>query len=151
LEENKFYQFKNNGWNPLLDVEFLGALEEKMPRLTALSIGGRKEVVENFKTIGRQRADMFQPIGTKAFYDPLKAAELFFKDHIRVKVDTVTHIDKGDLYKKYKLWCERTQNYNMSAARFGAFVYAKYQNVTPKNARKPEGGKRHWRCLQYVE
>jgi putative DNA primase/helicase len=76
---------------------------------------------------------------------------LFFDDYIEVKADTVTYIDKGELYEHYKRWAERTKNYPLSAARFASCVFKRFHKVTPKNCRLQYGGKRIWRCLQYVE
>jgi len=59
LEEDKFYNYKNGYWTPLYDIEFLGILENRMPRLISMTLPSRKQIIENFKTIARQHVDRF--------------------------------------------------------------------------------------------
>jgi len=67
-----------------------------------------------------------------------------------VKIDMGTWIEKGDLFRSYKDWAERTKNYTLSSARFAACVFKRYHKVAPKHSRFPNGGKRIWTNIQLI-
>ena len=100
---------------------------------------------------GRFEEKVFIKEAIQELEDENNPSNLFFEEHIEVKIDTVTYIEKGELFEKYKTWCDRTKNYVLSQARFASCVFKKYHKSTPKNARIEGSGKRIWRCLYYVE
>lgn len=59
LESNKFYNYKDGVWNELFDIDFLGRIEENMKEITKHPIAGRKQIVENFKSMARKSLDEF--------------------------------------------------------------------------------------------
>jgi putative DNA primase/helicase len=73
---------------------------------------------------------------------------LFFDEHIAI--DMGGHIEKGDLYNRFKEWAEKNNNYKLSAARFASCVFKKYHKQTPKDVKLQSGGKRIWRNLKYI-
>lgn len=54
LEDDKFYFYKEGYWKSLFDVEFLGQVQENMKELTGFNISRRKQIVDNFKQLGRK-------------------------------------------------------------------------------------------------
>ena len=82
--------------------------------------------------------------------DENNPSNLFFEENIEVVLSDDVYIEKGELFEKYKEWCEKTKNYTLTKARFAVAVYKKYHKETPKNARLPENGKRIWRNIRYV-
>ena len=83
--------------------------------------------------------------------DENNPTNIFFDEHIEVKIGDDIWIEKMDLYDKYKKWCEETKHYCLTRARFGACVYKKYHKETPKNTMLHNIGKRIWRNLIYVD
>lgn len=59
LEDNKFYHYQNGYWQSLFDVEFLGKIEENMKEITKFSIGIRRQIIDNFRQIGRKNLSGF--------------------------------------------------------------------------------------------
>jgi P4 family phage/plasmid primase-like protien len=59
LEDDKFYNYKDGYWQPLFEVDFLGRIQESIPELTASPVGKRKQVVDNFKMLGRKHLEGF--------------------------------------------------------------------------------------------
>lgn len=59
LEDDKFYFYNNGYWESLFEVDFLGKIQEAMPELTYMAVGGRKNIAENFKMLARKRLDQF--------------------------------------------------------------------------------------------
>lgn len=59
MEDDKFYNYKEGHWKPLFEVEFLGYIQESIRELTASPIAKRKQVIENFKQLGRTHLDTF--------------------------------------------------------------------------------------------
>lgn len=59
LEDDKFYHYENGYWKPLFDVEFLGRIEEYMKDIIRYTIGRRRQIVDNFKQLGRKHLDSF--------------------------------------------------------------------------------------------
>lgn len=54
LEDNKFYHYTQGYWEPLFEVEFLGRIEENIRELTGISISKRKQIIDNFRQLGRK-------------------------------------------------------------------------------------------------
>jgi putative DNA primase/helicase len=59
LEDDKFYSYKFGYWEGLFDVDFLGHIEENMKKITKFSIGRRKQITDNFKSIARKKLSEF--------------------------------------------------------------------------------------------
>lgn len=73
--------------------------------------------------------------------------ETFFEEFIEVFVADDSYLDKGELYGKYKLWCQANQYYTLNSARFAQAINTKYYEHTPKDTQKD--GRRVWRNLRY--
>ena len=73
----------------------------------------------------------------------------FFEEHIEIV--SGQWIVKGDLYDKYKSWCDKTKTFPLRESRFSIAVFKKYSKHTTKNNRFSNSGKRYWPNLQYVE
>lgn len=81
--------------------------------------------------------------------DDNNPSNLFFNEHIEV-VQGV-EIEKGELYDKYKGWCEKNKQYPLSNARFSTAVYKKFHVHTPKDTQNFITRKRVWKNIQYVQ
>ena len=77
--------------------------------------------------------------------------DVFFRDHIETDVNGDFHVEKGEIYIKYSLWCKENGNAPMSSIKFGQAIYQKYSKFTPKKSQDHATGKRVWRNLRYVD
>lgn len=77
--------------------------------------------------------------------------EIFFRNHINVKVADGIYIEKGELYEIYKKWSQENGQNPLTAAKFSQAVFRKYSKVTPKNTHSKITGKRQWNNLVYIE
>lgn len=59
MEDDRFYHYKEGWWESLFQVDFIGKIEENMKELTTLTIASRKQIIENFKQLGRKRLSEF--------------------------------------------------------------------------------------------
>jgi len=59
MEDDKFYHYKNGYWEGLFDIDFLGIIEQKMPQIVKYSLSSRKQIIENFKSLGRVKLEIF--------------------------------------------------------------------------------------------
>ena len=59
LEDDRFYHYTSGYWKPLFEVEFLGIIQENIKEITRFSIGRRKQIVDNFKQLGRKHLEDF--------------------------------------------------------------------------------------------
>ena len=118
--------------------ELPGILNWCMAGLRRLTDRGRFEELQFMQDAVHELEDENNPVN------------MFFDEHVIVLVDNYTYIEKGDLFGKYKIWCEQTKNYTLSKARFAACVFKQYHKVTPKSTNL-ENGKRIWKNIMYVE
>jgi putative DNA primase/helicase len=102
-----------------------------------------------FKKRGRFEQHDFMIEAVQDLEDENNPSNLFFDEHIEIEMGMF--IEKGELFKRYQEWCNRTNNYTLSIARFSTAVYKKYQKQTAKNARMDNGGKRIWKNIKYVQ
>lgn len=59
MEDDKFYHYKDGYWEALFDAEFLGRIQESIQDITKYAIGRRKQIVDNFKQLGRKHLSEF--------------------------------------------------------------------------------------------
>lgn len=75
MEEGRFYTYENGYWKNIFEFDFLGIIEEKMPIVTKHSINTRKQILENFKIIGRKNLAAFNDTNfinlENGMFDPL--------------------------------------------------------------------------------
>ena len=121
----------------LLD-ELPGILNWAMEGLQRLSKRGKFEEVDFMKEALEELEAENTP------------SNLFFDEHIEVDVSDGVYIEKGELFKKYKEWCEKTATRILCKAIFSSIVFKKYHTKTPQHAHL-DSGKRIWRNLKYVE
>lgn len=75
-------------------------------------------------------------------------SNLFFEEHIEVEMGA--EIEKGELFDKYKQWANKNEEWPLSASRFSAAVFKKYNKQTPKDTQNMLTHKRVWRNIKYV-
>lgn len=119
-------------------------LLEELPGILNWSIQGLKRLSKR----GQFEENEFTRNAIEELENENNPVNLFFEEHIEESFDS--NIEKGDLYKYYKDWCEVSKNYILTAARFSSCVFKKYHKLTPKDTRLPGNGKRVWRNLKYV-
>ena len=73
---------------------------------------------------------------------------IFFDEHVVIEMGT--HLEKGELFDRYKEWCDKTKNYTLSSARFSSCVFKRFNRVTPKTCQHVDTKKRIWRNLKYI-
>lgn len=59
LEDDKFYHYKYGYWESLFDLDFLGKIQESMIEITKFTLSRRKQIVDNYKIIGRKNLNEF--------------------------------------------------------------------------------------------
>ncbi len=107
------------------------------------------EGLNRFKERGNFERHDFMRDAIKELEDDNTPSNHFFNDHIEILMGT--QIDKGDLFEKYKLWCDKTKNHALSTSRFSIAVYKKFQLQTPKKAQDRDSGRRIWKNIRYVD
>ncbi len=104
-EEGKFYQYKQGFWKQMHDIDFLGTLEENFKIITKRPLSVRKQIVDNFKTIGRKSLESFNKsplINLENYmFDPLGVNIL---EHKKEYFSTIRIPYKYDEQAKCPLW-----------------------------------------------
>jgi putative DNA primase/helicase len=59
LEDDRFYHYKEGYWESLFDIDFLGRIQENIIDITKYSLSRRKQIVDNYKVIGRKNLSEF--------------------------------------------------------------------------------------------
>lgn len=119
-----------------LNKELSGILNWSIEGLKRLKARGRFDDYDFMKDAVQELEDGNNPIN------------LFMEEHLEKYIGS--HIEKGDLYNKYKQWANETNNFPLSLARFSTCIYKKFNKETPKDARLT-GGKRVWRNIRYID
>jgi len=120
-------------------------LKEELPGIFNWACQG----LWRFKERGRFNQYDFAIEAVQELEDENNPSNNFFNEHI--EIDMASYIEKGELYTQYKNWCERTKNYALSQNRFSTAVNKKYHTLTPKDCRLPDGGKRIWKNIKFVQ
>lgn len=123
-----------------LPTQLLGEL----PGILLWSIKGLKEL----KKRGKFEELDFMKDAVKELENENNPTNLFFEEHIDIVMGT--EIEKGELFEKYKQWCDKNKQYSLSNARFSIAVYKHFKTYTPKDTQNPDSKKRIWRNIQYV-
>ena len=133
------YEEQNRDLPAQLHKELPGILNWAIEGLKRLSQRGRFEELDFMKEAIQELEDENNP------------SNLFFDEYVSVDMSDGVYIEKGELFEKYKNWCQETNNYALTKARFASAVYKKYNKETPKHARLPDGGKRIWLHIKFIQ
>lgn len=120
-------------------------LEEELPGILNWAIEGLKKL----KARGIFEQYDFMKDAIEELENENNPTNVFFEEHIEIEFDS--YVEKGDLFNKYKLWCEKNKTYNLSAGIFSKCVFKKYHKHTPRTTSLPGSGKRIWRNIKYVD
>lgn len=128
--------------------ELVPALKEELSGIFNWACEGLKKLSDR----GRFDSYDFAKEAVKELEDENNPTNVFFDDHIEVEIGDHIYIEKGELYEKYKKWCDINNNkFHLNKARFSSAVFKKFHDATPKNTMLHTIGKRIWRNLKYVE
>lgn len=131
---------RNIGLKDQLKSELFGILMWAVEGLHRLNKRGHFEEKDYMKDAIEELREESNPV------------EVFFKEFIIVDMNTDCHIEKGELYEKYRQWSiQMNQQYSLSAIRFGRAVCQKYARYVQKDYRLPNGGPRAWKNLRYKD
>lgn len=130
---------KNRNLHKELKEELPGIFNWVVEGLQRLKKRGRFEQFDFMKDAVQELEDENNPINS------------FFDEHIEIEILENTYIEKAELFQKYKNWCEKNKQYNLSHIRFSNCLHKKYRKETPKDARLSNNGSRIWRNIKYVE
>ncbi len=61
-EEDKFYIYSDGYWKSMMPIDFLGTIEERFPIIIKQPLSIRRQIIDNFKTIGRKPLAMFNQL-----------------------------------------------------------------------------------------
>lgn len=120
-------------------------LLKELPGILNWAIEGLKRLHKR----GRFEELSFMKDAVEELENENNPVNLFFEEHIEKEYSC--NIEKGYLFDKFIIWCNQTNNYKLSKARFASCVYKKFHKDTPKDARESHNGKRVWRNIRYVE
>lgn len=122
-------------------------LTDELPGILNWAIEGLRRLNER----GMFPNNEFMVEAVKELEDINNPTNVFFEDHIEIEIGDHVHIEKGDLYDKYKAWSMKSGHGYLTLARFSEAVYKNFSKVTPKTTSLPSNGKRIWRNIKYVE
>lgn len=59
LEDDRFYHYNKGYWESLFELDFLGRIQENMIDITKFTLPRRKQIIDNYRVIGRKRLSEF--------------------------------------------------------------------------------------------
>ena len=128
---------RNIGLKDQLKAELFGVLMWAVAGLKRLNDRGHFDEKDFMKDAIEELREESNPI------------DVFFKETIEVDLDNKCHVEKGDLYEKYKLWSRDNNQFTLSSTKFNQIFYRKYSKWTePKS--QGANGKRIWRNISYL-
>lgn len=123
-------------------------LNEKLkPELSGI-FNWMVEGLNRLKARGRFKDYDFARDAVQELEDENNPSNLFFEEHIEISMGS--WVEKGELFKRYQEWCNKTNNYALSTPRFSVAVYKKFSLQTPKHGQDAHTGKRIWKNIKYV-
>lgn len=119
-------------------------LKKELPGIFNWVIEGLKK----FKERGSFIKHDFMKDAIKDLENENTPSNYFFEEHIEIYMGG--EIEKGDLFDKYKDWCDKSKHLALSTSRFSIAVYKRFQLQTSKKAQNKDTGKRVWKNIKYV-
>lgn len=135
--------FSNEEQNRELPSQLL----KELPGILNWSIEGLKRLVER----GKFPSVKFMYDAVEELENENNPVNLFLEDHVEVDVSGDFYIEKQEFFDKYKQWCVKNNQYNLSSIKFSSCVLKKYHKETPKGSRLNNNGARIWRNIKYID
>jgi len=129
--------------NRLLNIQ----LKAELPGILNWAIKG----LARLKKRGMFEQHDFMKDAVQELEDENNPTNLFFEEFVEVDVSGDIYIEKSELFEKYKQWCTKNEQYNLSHLRFSACVFKKFHKSTPKDSRLANNGRRIWKNIRYVQ
>lgn len=127
------------------DRELKNKLKNELAGILNWSIVGLKRLIQQ----GDFSHFNFMRDALEELEDENNPSNLFFKEFVIVEMGA--EIEKGILFDRYQKWCLETKTYLLPKAKFANAINKKYANITPKDARNNDTGKRVWRNIRLIE
>lgn len=129
------------------DRTLVPKIKQELPGILNWAIQG----LIRLKTRGMFEQHDFMKDAVQELEDENNPVNAFFEEYIDTDVSGDVYIEKSELFEKYKKWCTKNEQYNLSHLRFAACVFKRFHKFTPKDCRLSNNGPRVWKNIKYIQ